>query len=561
MLKKVIIFETNKLLIINIKFKNFMDFNDWQLMKKSILLFLIIFLLSVTCCKSSMNDKRIKIAGRDDPEKGYYIDRTNGDDNNPGTINKPLKSIVELNHRLHKKAEDVHFLAGQIFDGTLVLNGIKGTDTNPIKITSFGDSRAVINGGNTEAIQIENCQNILITDLNIKGNGRKNGNKTNGLSIAHSRNCKIENIKAEGFQKSGVDLYDCSETEVEKVSASDNGFCGINIMGSARNHSGKIVIHDCIAENNPGDPTNLENHSGNGILVGVSDSVTIDHCSATNNGWDMPRQGNGPVGIWTWESDHVTIQYCISYRNKTSRNASDGGGFDLDGGVTNSLIQYCLSYENQGAGYGLFQYSGASSWSNNTIRYCVSINDAQTTKGAGSIFIWNGSDDIQQLTNCMIYNNVIYNMNAPIISFEISSAHKNFVFSNNIFLGSDLPIAGINRGSKFLGNDWWNPGGESKFMSFNNLADWAREEGQEMLNGHFVGIQEEPKLKGPMVTDITDPYQLEKLYGFTLQPDSPLKNKGFDLKSVLNIVPPLRDFYGNSVPLGDGAEPGIFEMK
>jgi len=26
-------------------------------------------------------------------------------------------------------------------------------------------------------------------------------------------------------------------------------------------------------------------------------------------------------------------------------------------------------------------------------------------------------------------------------------------------------------------------------------------------------------------------------------------------------VPPLRDFYGNSVPLGDGAEPGIFEMK
>jgi hypothetical protein len=64
-----------------------------------------------------------------------------------------------------------------------------------------------------------------------------------------------------------------------------------------------------------------------------------------------------------------------------------------------------------------------------------------------------------------------------------------------------------------------------------------------------------------MVTDITDPYQLEKLYGFTLQPDSPLKNKGFDLKSVLNIVPPLRDFYGNSVPLGDGAEPGIFEMK
>jgi Right handed beta helix region len=538
-----------------------MGFNDWQQMKKSMLLFLIISLLSVTCCKSSMNDKRIKIARTDNPEKGYYIDRTNGDDNNPGTINKPVKSIGELNHRLHKKAENVYFLAGQIFDGTLVLNGIKGTDKDPIKITSCGDSRAVINGGNTEAIQIENCQNILITDLNIKGNGRKNGNKTNGLSIAHSRNCKIENINSTGFQKSGVDLYDCSETEVKNVIASDNGFCGINVMGSARNHSGKIVIHNCKAENNPGDPTNLENHSGNGILVGVSDSVTIDHCSATNNGWDMPRQGNGPVGIWTWESDHVTIQYCVSYKNKTAKNAKDGGGFDLDGGVTNSVIQYCLSYGNQGAGYGLFQYAGASSWSNNTVRYCVSINDAQTTTGSGSIFIWNGSADIQQLTNCMIYNNVIFNSGAPLVSFESSSLHKNFMFCNNIFEGSDHPIAGINNGSKFLGNDWWNTQGGTKFMDFNNLADWAKATGQEMLKGTLTGMQKDPEFKGPILTDITDPYQLEKLYCYTLLPGSPLKNKGLNLKSILNLMQPLRDFFGNTVPLGDAAEPGIYEMK
>ena len=101
----------------------------------------------------------------------------------------------------------------------------------------------------------------------------------------------------------------------------------------------------------------------------------------------MPRQGNGPVGIWAWMSDHVKIQYCISYKNRTSRGGKDGGGFDLDGGVTNSLIQYCLSYENEGAGYGLFQYPGASDWSNNIIRYSVSINDARTTEGAGSFFI------------------------------------------------------------------------------------------------------------------------------------------------------------------------------
>jgi hypothetical protein len=522
---------------------------------------LIIYLILVVNCKSFNSEKKKEMTKNPDAEMIYYLDNKIGDDNYPGTIRKPLKSIREVNLRLQKKVADICFAGGEIYDGTLILNGIRNKNTRPVKIYSGGEGLAIISGGNNEAIIIDSCENILIKDLDLKGNGRKEGNKTNGLSISHSRSCKVENIKAEGFQKSGVDLYDCSESEVEKVKASDNGFCGINIMGSARNHSRKILIHDCKAENNAGDPTNLENHSGNGILIGVSDSVMIDHCSATNNGWDMPRKGNGPVGIWTWESDHITIQYCISYRNKTSPDAKDGGGFDLDGGVTNSLIQYCLSYDNQGAGYGLFQYAGASSWSDNTIRYCISINDAQKTEGAGSIFIWNGSEDIHQLTDCMIYNNVVYNMTAPIISFESSSIHKNFIFINNIFLGSDQPISGINKGSTFLGNDWWNPEGGSKFMKFNNLAEWANETGQEMLKGRFEGMQVDPQFKGSLVTDITDPYDLEKLLSFTLRPDSPLKNKGMNLKSVLNIVPPLRDFYGNSVPLGDGTEPGIFEMN
>jgi hypothetical protein len=46
----------------------------------------------------------------------------------------------------------------------------------------------------------------------------------------------------------------------------------------------------------PGDPSILNNHSGNGIVVGNAEKVTIEYCEAANNGWDMPRQGNGPVG-------------------------------------------------------------------------------------------------------------------------------------------------------------------------------------------------------------------------------------------------------------------------
>jgi hypothetical protein len=530
-------------------------------MKKSFTYLLIISLLSITGCKSYRSDKNDASLDGSVDERGYFLDRLNGSDNNPGTIGKPLKTIDQLNLLLQKKAANICFAGGQVFDGKLILDSINGSDRNPIKIKSWGKGRAVINGGNGEAIKITNSSNVWILDLDIKGNGRNHGNKTNGISVLQSRKCKIENINTTGFQKSGIALYNCTESVIRKVIASENGFCGINIMGSARNLSRKILIQDCKAENNPGDPTNFNNHSGNGILVGVSDTVTIDHCSATNNGWDMPRKGNGPVGIWTWESDHITIQYCISYRNKTSRGAKDGGGFDLDGGVKNSLIQYCLSYENQGAGYGLFQYDGASVWSNNTVRYCVSINDAQIVEGSGGIFIWNGSNDVNQLVGCKIYNNVIYNSKAPLISFESSSVHKNFIFTNNIFLGSDQPIAGINSGSSFIGNDWWNPDGKKSFMHTASLSEWAKQAGQEMLHGRFVGMQEDPELKGPLLTDITDPYQLEKLSGYTLKHDSPLMNKGMNLNSVFGIEKPVKDFFGNDLSTGLTTIPGIFEMK
>jgi hypothetical protein len=64
-----------------------------------------------------------------------------------------------------------------------------------------------------------------------------------------------------------------------------------------------------------------------------------------------------------------------------------------------------------------------------------------------------------------------------------------------------------------------------------------------------------------LLTDITDPYQLEKLNGYNLLPGSALKNKGLDLELVLNVKQPIRDFYGSPVPLGRGSEPGIYEMK
>jgi hypothetical protein len=488
-----------------------------------------------------------------------YVNSKSGNDKYPGTQEKPLKSIAAINNHLTKKTSGIRFAACEVFNGTLNLKGIECPESAGFIIGSYGNGKACVNGGDNEGILLENCRNILIENLEFKGNGRKGGNTTNGLQMVDCTDCIVKSIIASGFQKSGIDLFNCRSIVVINVYTLNNGFSGINVMGSEKKMSGRILIKDCKAENNPGDPSILDNHSGNGILIGVSDSVMVDHCTAVNNGWDMPRQGNGPVGIWAWESNNVTIQYCISYRNKTSKGGKDGGGFDLDGGVTNSTIQYCLSYENQGAGYGLFQYSGASPWLNNTVRYCVSINDALMTDGAGSLFIWNGSGTGSQLSGCKIYNNVVYNSSAPLISFENSSEHRNFIFFNNIFIGTEKPVIGKNSGSLFTGNIWW--GGDHEL-----IHDLNRIEGTSdglSKGGTFPRIPdsvEDPYLKGPFHTEIADPYKMNDLIGFQIGTNSPLRNRGLDFNRLPGDDWPVLDFYGHMVPLGIGTEPGICEI-
>lgn len=489
-------------------------------------------------------------------EHGYYVS-SSGDDSNPGTQSEPFRTIARVNGLKLKPGGSVFFEGGNTFEGTLDLRA-EGTGQDSIVISSFGDVPATIDGRNGEAIIIRGAY-FSIRDIKVKGAGRKTGNKTNGISLIDAAFATVKNVHTEGFQKSGLDLYNCHDVVVRDVMAVDNGFSGINVSGSDKSKSGNILIQDCHAENNAGDPTALGNHSGNGILVAMSDSVVIDHCTATNNGWDMPRIGNGPVGIWAFETNNLTIQYCISYRNKTPKGAKDGGGFDFDGGVTNSVLQYCLSYENDGAGYGLFQYDGASPWNNNVVRYCISINDAKSTEGSGGIFVWNGSVDSAKLSNCYVHNNLVYSTHAPAVRFEASSLHQNFVFNNNIFIGNGDVVKGPSSGEKFRGNVWWSTE-KITFRGYPSLNDWAMATTQEMLAGKITGMQVDPALNGLPVISITNPYKLSSLEVLKLRNNSPLIDSGWPLDRSFKIPLPTEDFFGTPVPQNKMVEPGVFEM-
>ena len=518
-------------------------------MKKNNIAEIVFLLLIVNMTTLQMQCKSVP--------NSYYVSQA-GDDDNSGSKAKPFKTLQKINSLKLNPGAKIYLKGKDFFQGTLSLT-INGVSDKAILIASYENENgnAVIDGGNKDAIILRG-KHFHLKDINVKGSGRKGGNTTNGITLSEASDAVVENIKTEGFQKSGIELNSCKNVNLKNVYALNNGFCGIYITGSMNKRSKNILVKDCKAENNAGDPTNLDNHSGNGILAGLSDSVTIDHCVATSNGWDMPRIGNGPVGIWAYESNAVTIQYCISYRNKTSKGGKDGGGFDLDGGVTNSIIQYCLSYENEGAGYGLFQYAGASLWHNNIVRYCVSINDATTTAGSGGIFVWNGSDDSVQLADCIVHNNVVYSTHAPVIQFEPMSKNKNFLFANNIFFGDGDIVQGPSSGEKFIGNIWWKAGEKITFRDHKDLIEWSTVTGQEKWNGLIAGKEIDPKLKGPFVTAITDPYQLHSLTGFTLMPESPLKNSLMDL-TRLQIPPAAHDFFNG--PVSQQSNPGVQQLE
>ena len=505
---------------------------------------LIVAIVALNACdRNKSSDK--KTLG-----KKYFIS-SYGNDENPGTSDRPWQTIAKLNNIDLNGGDTVSFESNKIFEGTLHLDSTdSGDQGKPLVITSSSDGTAIINAGHFSAMVINSARYVQVQNLHLTGSGRKDGNTQSGIVIqGNSHAINVHNLEVDGFQKAGVMVYNASDIIIENVHAHDNGGAGITVTGnSSKTDNKNIMIRHCLAENNPGDPTILDNHSGNGIVVGLCTSVTIEYCAATNNGWDMPRIGNGPVGIWAYEADSVIIQNCISYRNKTSKGGEDGGGFDLDGGVTNSIIQYCLSFENEGGGFGIFQYNGASPWRNNTVRFNISENDGRVSRAHAGIFVWNGSDDTTQFTDFNCYNNVIYNSDGNAIYFDEHSARQNFSYHNNIFVAKDNLIRGHSVNDTFLGNNWWSLTGGFNMNNQKDFEAWASQTGHEKQAGIIRGMNIDPGFENLSMRAITDVQLLSSFAKYRTSPDSPLRSRGINLKADLGIEVGPFDFNKKAFP-------------
>ncbi len=547
-------------------------------MKSIAILTLLGFITLMTGCNLTINE--------------YYVSPS-GDDSAPGTSSdKAWKSIEKVNEIILKPGDKILFEGGETFTGALKFDvEDSGTPENPVTISSYGEGRATISSGNETGLLAINTSGFIVKELNFSGASLDIDNKSCGINFYTNLDSmkpeyiRIENVEVNGYRWDGISIQGdrnfgssgFRDVRITNAKVHDNGDKGIAVNGPMPQGdwgNKDIYIGHCTVYNIRG-ILGQHGHSGNGIIVSSLDGGLIEYCVAYNNGENSDYlQSGGPIGIWAWDSRNVVFQYCEAYENKTG-NRADGGGFDLDGGCVNCVVQYNYSHDNHGAGYGIYQYSGAREFKGNIIRYNISENDG-TNNRHGGINLWatNSSGGMQ---DTKIYNNTIYvsevTHGAAIEDFPDEEG-KCFIYGtevyNNIFIGTRgkelVRIPNPESGWSFKNNCYFNYGDEIKIVwgnkTYANLDEWRLATRQEMMDETVVGFEIDPDLVDPGHGGIIgNALQLGTLNAYKLKQASPLIDKGLDIKSTFGFEPGSQDFYGTVIPVNGKFDVGACEKK
>lgn len=505
----------------------------------------------------------------------YYVSPS-GNDNNPGTSpSKPWKTTAKVNAITFSPGDQILFQGGQTFSGGLYFDSAdKGTPQAPILVGSYGTGRSTINAGGGYGLFAYNTAGFQVTTINFVGSGRTT-NTQSGINFYTDLpgNVKlnylhINNVSVSGFGDTGIliggwnGVSGYNDVRITNVSSHDNAKAGLSIYGQNLYSNTNVYIGHNQAVNNPG-KSGLSVNSGNGIVIGSVNGGTIERSVAHDNGWI----GFGSYGIWAYDSNNVTIRSNESYNNHTS-GTKDGGGFDLDGGVTNSTAQYNYSHGNDGAGFGLNQFSGAPSWSGNTVRYNISENDGRKN-GYPSIILWNGGSGIR---NAEIYNNTIYMSAAQTgrpSAVRFVNATTNIHLRNNIFVTTNgltlIDVASGQSGILFQGNDYYASGAAFVLRwygtGYSSLSAWRTATGQESVGSTNTGTNANPQLTSPGGGGtIGNADLLNALTAYRLRSASPMINAGLDLFARFGIQPGPHDFFGTPIPQAGAFDIGANEF-
>ncbi len=500
----------------------------------------------------------------------YYVSATGNDANSGTATGAAWRTVNKVNSVNFLAGDKVLFQGGASFSGNLYFDASdKGTQASPITISSYGTGRATINAGTGAGFLAYNTGGILLSNLNFVGSGATVNTK-DGISFYADAagNVKFSGITADsidvsGFGNRGLVIGSWNsqtgfrDVRIANVSAHDNLQSGIASYAQVPFTHANIYIGHCAAYNNFGNPSATGN-TGSGIVLGEVNGATVERCIAHDNGKNNFVQSEGPVGIWAYDATNIVLQFNESYFNHTS-GGHDGGGFDLDSNVKNSVMQYNYSHDNDGSGYLLCV---DSSNGGNVVRYNISQNDGRKNGYAGIHTYGN-------IQGAEIYNNTVFvsqTTGSP-RAVWISTAAANVHLRNNIFYTTGgaalVDIAGGQSGWQCQGNCYF---ASSSFailwngVNYSSLDAWRTATGQEMLNGSKTGLAADPKLTAAgSGGTIGNADLLSTLSAYRTQAGSPVIDSAIALSANFGINPGAQDFYGTQTMQGSGYDIGASE--
>jgi hypothetical protein len=351
--------------------------------------------------------------------RDYHVDARAGSDAAAGTLDAPWRTLAKAGSVALGPGDRLLLKAGQDHPGSLILRA-QGTPENPVVVSSYGAGRARIAAGDEGGILLRNAGGVAFSGLEIRGSGSAR-NAASGLCLFADRGgdepheaISVEDVEISGFGCAGVAIGAEGRggfrgVSLRRVRAHSNAYAGFFSWGGGKGPAHRdVVLKDCVADSNEGIPGLLHPsghgiHSGHGILLSGVDGGLIEGCRAHDNGARSTAHASGPAGIWASDGRRIVIRRSESFRNRTA-SATDGGGFGLDGGVTDSALEENTSRDNDGPGFLLAQYYGAAPFRGNRVVGNVSTNDARRNDN-GAVHLWSPDDD--PLTDVLVEGNTV----------------------------------------------------------------------------------------------------------------------------------------------------------
>jgi hypothetical protein len=378
----------------------------------------------------------------------YYV-ANDGNDGNPGTIEKPWKTLKKISTASFTTGDDVYFKKGDTFspDITLYPNWT-GTSSNPAIIGAYGSGERPVFQFNSEGrygFIVKNKQHFTIENLSLINQGI-------ALMEANSKDYTVRNVKVKNSRGVSIFMSHVDGYLIEDCETDGAGNGGIGIWGSHGAQATNGIIRN-----------NHTHHSKNnqGIVLhssGDDGGVGPNHLILNNLSHHNEEQGlNADTGTY------ILMRGNTTYDNR-------GGGIGLGDSHHIMIDKHVSKHEGDwtasvNIGLGVGHNTGADSGNYRTVRRSLIIDPTsfglRVHKGvkyiglANNTVVYGGLHELEKYkdasmvqsagTNVKVINNIIMSTNddnGRTNRFTnlntLNPASTNTYFDSNMYFRSDL---------------------------------------------------------------------------------------------------------------------------